>query len=107
MENALEELYDKLIEIKKRYNDIQCAYVYFEDYENKVEMCSLPENYTEEELAGFQNYLNIEYNSGFGSQVLFGEVFFKDGSWLERSEDDGIEWWTHRKCEIPDFLKRK
>ena len=28
---------------------------------------------------------------------LFGFILYKDGSWSEREEYDGSEWWVHRK----------
>ena len=34
------------------------------------------------------------YNSGFGGQELFGNVWFDDGTWLSREEYDGSEWYT-------------
>ena len=41
----------------------------------------------------------IDYDSGYGIQELFGIIVFKDGTWLEREEYDGSEWWKH--CELP------
>ena len=39
--------------------------------------------------------LNVEYDDGYGSQELEGIVLFKDGTWLEREEYDGSEWWRY------------
>ena len=41
--------------------------------------------------------LDFSYDSGFGSQELFGFVLYSDGTWSEREEYDGQEWWVHRK----------
>lgn len=41
--------------------------------------------------------LNFWYDSGYGEQELFGMVLFFDGSWLERGEYDGAEWWEYKK----------
>jgi hypothetical protein len=37
------------------------------------------------------------YDNGFGIQELYGFVIFNDGSWLERQEYDGSEWWVYKK----------
>tara|TARA_R110000851_G_scaffold2612_2_gene10659 strand:+ start:853 stop:1191 length:339 start_codon:yes stop_codon:yes gene_type:complete len=49
--------------------------------------------------------LDFEYDCGYGRQLVFGHIVFKDGTWLERSEYDGAEWWTcrskpTRKCNF-------
>jgi len=57
-------------------------------------------------LKEFLQASNFEYDSGYGGQNLFGIVWFTDGTWAERGEYDGVEWWEHRKCpEIPEALK--
>jgi hypothetical protein len=53
----------------------------------------LPPNHTEEELKQFLEELNFEYDDGYGTQELFGTVMLSDGSWLDRREYDGAEWW--------------
>lgn len=45
--------------------------------------------------------LDFEYNSGYGTQHLFGVVWLSDGTWFERREYDGSEWWTHVKPPNP------
>jgi len=46
--------------------------------------------------------LDFEYDEGFGSATLFGNVWYTDGTWSERGEYDGSEWWEHKRCpEIP------
>lgn len=62
--------------------------------------------YTPEDMQEFLNELDFEYNNGFGLQRLFGVVWFEDGTWAERGEYDGSEWWELREIpEIPDHLK--
>jgi len=39
--------------------------------------------------------LCFDYDSGFGSQNLYGTIWFADGSWATRGEYDGSEWWDH------------
>jgi hypothetical protein len=61
--------------------------------------------HTKEEFDQFLDSLDFEYDNGYGSQVLFGTVWFRDGSWMERGEYDGSEWWElRRRPEIPQEL---
>ena len=41
--------------------------------------------------------LDFEYDSGYGGQELFGYIWYKDGTWSERGEYDGSEWWEHKE----------
>ena len=41
--------------------------------------------------------LDFYYDDGLGSQELFGFVLYSDGTWSEREEHDGSEWWVHRE----------
>ena len=77
--NSWDDEYDKIVNLKKNYSS--------EDYEKFLES------------------LNFEYDSGYGSQELHGFVWFSDGSWMERSEYDGSEWWVHKsRPELPKEL---
>lgn len=40
--------------------------------------------------------LDFEYDDGFGGQQLFGYIWYTDGTWSDRSEYDGSEWWQHQ-----------
>lgn len=40
--------------------------------------------------------LDFEYTHGW--QELEGTVWYSDGTWSERGEYDGAEWWEHREC---------
>ena len=40
--------------------------------------------------------LNFEYDSGFGTQELEGYIWYTDGTWSERGEYDGYEWWEYK-----------
>lgn len=47
----------------------------------------------------------LSYDSGFGGHVIDLSLYivFKDGSWMERSEYDGSEWWEYKsKLEKPN-----
>jgi hypothetical protein len=40
--------------------------------------------------------LDFEYDAGYGGQELFGYIWYADGSWSDRGEYDGSEWWRHQ-----------
>jgi hypothetical protein len=52
--------------------------------------------YTTGTLEEILPLLDFDYDSGFGSQELYGTIWFADGSWATRDEYDGSEWWGHR-----------
>ena len=53
----------------------------------------------------FLQDLNFNYDDGYGSQELYGIVWFKDGSWFKREEEDGLEWWVYTSVpQIPDEM---
>ena len=41
--------------------------------------------------------LDFEYSNGYGCQELQGTIWYADGTWSERGEYDGSEWWEHRE----------
>ena len=45
--------------------------------------------------------LDFEYDSGYGTQHLYGTVWLSDGTWFERREYDGSERWMHVKPPNP------
>lgn len=50
----------------------------------------------------FLKSLDFQYDAGFGGQLLFGTIFYANGTWSERGEYDGSEWWVYKTCpEIP------
>ena len=51
--------------------------------------------YTTGTLEEILPLLDFDYDSGFGTQELFGTIWFADGSWADRYEYDGSEWWDH------------
>lgn len=63
-------------------------------------------NYTEDDWNNFLELLDFEYDDGFGAQELFGTIWFTDGTWSDRFEYDGSEYWDyHMIPDIPDYLK--
>lgn len=110
--NAKQELLDKIEQINKWLGgtQIRCAtinidpYGYENDEEPKPYILRL--GHTPFELEGFLNSLDFEYNSGYGSQELYGTVWFTNGIWMDRHEYDGSEHWDiHRYPGIPLELK--
>ena len=68
----------------------------------------LTTGWTKEEWNEFIEKLDFEYDSGYGSQKLFGCIWYTDGTWSTRGEYDGSEWWEHHSCPpIPVELDRK
>lgn len=47
--------------------------------------------------------LDFEYDAGFGIQQLNGYIWYTDGTWSDRGEYDGSEWWQHQVCPPKDI----
>jgi hypothetical protein len=63
--------------------------------------------YNVDEWVNFLNKIDFNYNSGYGGQELFGLIWYEDGTWTNRGEYDGSEWYEYNKCpEVPDELRR-
>jgi hypothetical protein len=90
---------------------VLCAYVTYgwgiwDEEEDRT--VNLPCNYTKEQYEEFLNQLDFNYDSGFGGQYLFGKIWFENGTWADRGEYDGSEWWQHHeRPEIPQSLKNQ
>jgi hypothetical protein len=66
---------------------------------------NLRKGHSEEEHFNFLEMMNFNYDAGVGDQVLFGTIWFKDGTWATREECNGSEWWEHHlRPEIPAEL---
>ena len=51
--------------------------------------------------------LDFVYSNGYGTQYIDGTIWYEDGTWSERGEYDGSEWWEHRqRPEIPNKDKK-
>ncbi len=82
---------------------VSCAEVYGSNFNNFLPIC-----YTEEEYKQFLDNLDFSYDSGYGGQNIEGTIWYIDGTWSERKEYDGMEWWTHKKVPIvPEYLRQK
>lgn len=112
--NAKEELLEVLSDLSKEVSDIKCLWVGYDEYLDRARQTRAFHNHTklrvgwtEQELQKLWYDLDFEYDEGYGDQELFGIVWFNDGSWLERGEYDGAEWWAYRTTpKIPDNLNQ-
>ena len=79
---------------------------FYEDRDGSASI--LTTGWDEADFAEFLESLDFEYDDGYGTQELFGEIWYEDGSWSEREEYDGSECWAY-KCSppIPAKLIRK
>lgn len=88
--------------------EVLCAIIQSGDeYSQSVSKFYLTTGWTKEEWDEFLSGLNFDYDSGYGGQELFGTIWYVDGTWSERGEYDGSEWWEHHVCpDIPTELNR-
>lgn len=105
MTNAKIELQRMLAHINV---PVKCALIHSDttwEEDTPTFITGLKVNHTPAEFNDFMNSLDFQYNSGFGSQNLFGTVWFTDGTWMDRGEYDGSEWWEHHRCpQVPSEL---
>lgn len=97
--NAKQELIiavaDKTIDYGRVYREVT-----WHEYEPDVKF-----NNHDEYLASLDK-LDFEYDNGYGGQELYGTIVFTDGTWLERGEYDGSEWWAYKeKPSKEDIMK--
>ena len=60
-----------------------------------------------EDWSKFLTDLDFEYDCGYGGQNLFGTIWYADGTWSDRGEYDGSEWYEYHVCPpIPKELNR-
>jgi hypothetical protein len=63
----------------------------------------LKNNHTNIELENFLSNINFEYDDGYGTQHLFGYIWYSNNTWSERYEYDGAEYWDFK--EVPKIPK--
>ena len=99
-EEFLEEIKDKKLVCAKIGLDR-------ENWGYKPDWKILKPNYSQEDFDSFCKELDFEYDSGFGSQELFGTILFED-SYSDRHEYDGSEYWdNHKMPTIEEVIKIK
>lgn len=100
MKNAKTEL----LEAIGGQSKLKCAEIVYNNYE-PPKVFNLKVGYSEEDFKTFLKHLDFNYDAGFGGQELFGILWHEDGTWQERGEYDGSEWWSTVKFpEIPKNL---
>ena len=72
-------------------------------YGNKINYI-LKEKYTPSEYENFLNSIDFEYDDGFGRQEIKGCILYEDGTWSDRYEYDGSEWWAYQKCPTIEYF---
>ena len=77
---------------------IKCAQLAFEITYGEYEAHDLHEGWTHKDWGEFLLGINKSYDSGFGGQELYGVIWYTDGTWSERGEYDGSEWWAYKKA---------
>ena len=88
--HSLEDI--KYIFIKK--DDDTVSDVLIKDYSSS--------SVSEEELKN----LDFDYDYDYGKHYVYGFVAFRDGSYLQRADYDGYEWWKYHRCpKFEDLLK--
>ena len=102
MANAKEEFIEHT-----KDKQVKCASI-SHDYGWKIDNKSkhiLKCNYTQEEYNHFIKTLYFDYDHGYGGQEMFGTIWYNDGTWSDRGEYDGSEWWQYQSCpSIPKKL---
>jgi hypothetical protein len=83
--------------------EVLCASISYQDCWTQQRPMSdniLKVEYTKEQYDEFIDSLDFEYDAGFGGQELFGTIWYKDGTWSDRGEYDGSEWWQFHICPV-------
>ena len=113
MRRVNEELLEALSENGFDSSDIEFADIYFNAYymdEPKQAILIYPDS-TNDEINAEIMKGECYYDSGYGSQHLFGIVKLKNGCWFERGEYDGMEygmeWWEMKKPPVFENSKRE
>lgn len=103
--NAREEFLD-LIRRYTTIDNIYCCWIRLRAKNTDISV-HLTTGFTKQELEEFLTSIDVMYDSGYGGQRLFGNIWFKNNTWAERGEYDGSEWWEyHEYPTIPENLNR-
>lgn len=99
--NAKAELLYQLEKHNLTVKDIAYIRINLFKYEGYVDKIN-KENIDIEDL----NVLDFNYDDEYGGQNLYGFVLFANGSWLERHEYDGFEWWEYKKAPLKENIAK-
>jgi hypothetical protein len=94
-------------EIAQYLVDVKCAEIHYQaNYNTPDVRIVLKSGFTSTDLDIFLGQMDFTYDEGYGSQHLFGHIWYLDGTWAERSEYDGSEAWSYCKAPtIPEDLQ--
>ena len=83
---------------------VSCAKVTFgREYHDDKKDFVLRVGHTQADRDAFLQSLDFEYDSEFGGQELYGNIWYQDGPWSDRGEYDGSEWWQYQSVpKIPE-----
>lgn len=89
-----------------KYRQVKCVVIERGYYLKAEHTYTLRCNYTPAEYDAFLQSIDFAYDAGFGGQELHGIIWYMDGTWSERGEYDGSEWWEHRYApKVPEELQ--
>ena len=96
---SFEEETDELIQnLKKEVKEYTIKYLgdnkYIQVYQGRkrIEWSNIPDD-------------RLRYSPDYGNQVWSGWVTFTDGTWIERHEYDGSEWWEYKETPSLENVK--
>ena len=97
--NARKEFEDHVREV----SSVKCAILSWGDpncswRDVDVERVLLYPGFTDQDYNEFLSRINTNYDCGLGGQELYGTIWYTDGTWSDRREYDGSEWWEHQSC---------
>lgn len=100
--NARVEFEEHLAEVEDKV--ILAAYLKHDRNDGTLKSYYLKIGFDEQAYQVFLDEIDkLVYDAGFGQQELYGEIFWTDGTWSERQEYDGSEWWALvEKPTIPE-----
>lgn len=86
--------------------NVTCALIKYERNYGEFTTFVLKNGYTQNDYDLFLQSLNFVYDDGYGGQELNGYIWYDDGTWSDRGEYDGSEWWEYQEVpQIPDECK--
>tara|TARA_R110000824_G_scaffold144673_4_gene312676 strand:- start:311 stop:676 length:366 start_codon:yes stop_codon:yes gene_type:complete len=91
--NARKEVEDFLLACGEDMSAAWFSWLFDAPMFGKEQSVTLPLGYTADEREQCMKFLDVEYDNSFGCQVLEGFIWLADGTWIERQEYDGSEWW--------------
>jgi len=98
MRNLKEEMLSLIDYYNKSIEDIDYCYIHSASWLDEDVKVHCKGNFDLE-------YLDFEYNNGFGGREVGGFIVFKDKAWLERNEYDGSEWWEYLETPTLENIK--